>query len=103
MTTKTDSLHNLSERLMRNQKQLKDKRQHVGEKLHYFVAFEHLYDSVDRNSKRVNHKEFLSVLDNIDDAMQYLNNHVSIFHFVYNYQNTMLHIFIDELQRGKNI
>lgn len=76
MTTKTDSLHNLSERLMRNQKQLKDKKQCVSEKLHYFVAFGHLYDSVERNSKRVNYKEFLTILDNIDDAVEYLNNHV---------------------------
>lgn len=76
MTTKTDSLHNLSERLMRNQKQLKDIKQCVSEKLHYFVVFGHLYDSVERNSKRTNHKEYLAILDSIDDAMEYLNNHV---------------------------
>lgn len=69
---------------MKKQKQMKDKKQRISEKLYYFVMFGYLYDSIERNSKRINYSEFLTVLDNIDDAVEYLNKNVSRHCFIHN-------------------
>lgn len=62
---------------MINQKQLKDKKEQITERLHHFVAFGHLYDSIERTSRRINNKEFTDLLDEIDSALDYLNEHLN--------------------------
>lgn len=62
---------------MTNQKLLKDIKHSVSEKLHHFTSFNLLYNSVERHSKRVNTKDFVTILDDIDSAIEYLSNHVS--------------------------
>lgn len=62
---------------MVHQKQLKDKKELLNERLHHFVAFSHLYDSIERTSRRINNKEFTDLLDEIDCAIDYLNEHLN--------------------------
>lgn len=76
---------------MTNQKLLKDIKHSVSEKLHHFTSFNLLYNSVERHSKRVNTKDFLTILDDIDSAIEYLSNHVSTFFL--NQEITKLHSF----------
>lgn len=78
VTAKTDSLHNLSEQLMAHQRILKEKKKSINERLHYFLVFNNTQDSIDRLSNKVNSQEFSDVLDTIDDAIVYLNDHVSL-------------------------
>lgn len=78
VTTKTGSLHSLSEQLLKNQKQLRDKKQSIHDKLHHFIAYNRLYSSIEKYSKHINKTEFLSILDDIDSAIEYLNVHVCI-------------------------
>lgn len=61
---------------MIHQKQLKDKKELLNERLHHFIAFNHLYDSIERTSRRINNKEFTDLLDEIDNAVDYLNEHL---------------------------
>lgn len=60
---------------MIHQKQLKDKKEQLNERLYHFTAFTHLYDSIERTSKRINNKEFTGFLDEIDNAIDYFNEH----------------------------
>lgn len=62
---------------MIHQKQLKDKKDQLNERLHHFVAFSNLYDSIERTSRRINNKEFTDLLDEIDNAISYLNQHLN--------------------------
>lgn len=62
---------------MIHQKQLKDKKELLNERLHHFVAFSHLYDSIERTSRRINNKEFTDLLNEIDNAIDYLNGHLN--------------------------
>lgn len=62
---------------MIHQKQLKDKKDLLTERLQYFVVFAHIFDSIERPSRRVNSKEFTDLLDEIDNAIDYLNKHLN--------------------------
>lgn len=76
VTTKTDSMHILSEELMRHQKELKDKKKDIQEKLYYFNLHQSLQDNIQVNQVDINSKEFCSMLDQIDQAIIYMNNNV---------------------------
>lgn len=71
-------MHILSEELMRHQKELKDKKKNIQEKLHYFNLYPILHDNINVYHLNINSVEFCNMLDEIDKALIYLNNHVSI-------------------------
>jgi hypothetical protein len=77
VTAKTDSLHNLSEQLMTHQRILKEKKKSLNEKLHYFLIFENIQDSIERLSNKINSQEYINLVNNIDDAMEYLGDHMN--------------------------
>lgn len=77
VTAKTDSLHNLSEQLMTHQRILKEKKKSLNEKLHYFLIFKTTQDNIERYSNKINSQEFIELLNNIDDAIEYLGEHVT--------------------------
>ncbi|GJQ68258.1 Cog3 [Trypoxylus dichotomus] len=75
VTTKTDSMHILSEELMRHQTQLKEKKRNIQEKLYYFTLYQSLDDNINVHPINVNTIEFCNMLDEIDQALIYLNDH----------------------------
>ncbi|KRT79928.1 hypothetical protein AMK59_7092, partial [Oryctes borbonicus] len=85
VTTKTDSMHILSEELMRHQTQLKDKKKNIQEKLYYFNLYQSVHDNINLHPTNINSNEFCNMLDEIDKALIYLNNHQS-FKEAYSYR-----------------
>lgn len=69
-------MHILSEELMRHQKELKDKKQDIQEKLCYFTLYQSLHDNINLHPININSTEFCHILDEIDKASIYLSNHV---------------------------
>lgn len=78
VTTKTDSLHNLSEQLMLHQNVLKEKKDEITDKLKYFTLLNSVQDNIISYSSNVNGKDFINMLDQIDESIQYMNINVSV-------------------------
>ncbi|XP_066246972.1 conserved oligomeric Golgi complex subunit 3 [Euwallacea similis] len=71
---KTNYLHHLSEQLMVNQRLLKGKKNDINNKLKYFVYFPKCQELVEHlGHSKVNSEEFIEVLNNIDNAISYLD------------------------------
>ncbi|XP_044261076.1 conserved oligomeric Golgi complex subunit 3 [Tribolium madens] len=77
VTAKTDSLHNLSEQLMTHQRILKEKKKSLNEKLHFFLIFKTTQDNIERYSNKINSQEYVDLLNNIDNAIVYLGEHIN--------------------------
>ncbi|KAB0801537.1 hypothetical protein PPYR_05891 [Photinus pyralis] len=75
VTAKTDSLHSLSEQLMKQQKILKDKKAGLTKHLHYFKLYRTLLSNVNHYSSNVSSEEFMETLNQIDDCMSYIQLH----------------------------
>ncbi|CAG9766598.1 unnamed protein product [Ceutorhynchus assimilis] len=75
---KTNYLHHLSEQLMVQQRVLKEKKHDINSKLKYFVYFSKCQESVEYLGHcKVNNEEFIDVLNNIDNAIDYLGNNLN--------------------------
>lgn len=75
---KTNYLHNLSEQLMIQQKSLKQKKADINSRLKYFIYFPKCQEVIDNfGHNKVNSTEFIEALNNIDLAIDYLNEHMS--------------------------
>lgn len=75
---KTNYLHNLSEQLMIHQRLLKEKKNDINSKLKYFVSFSKCQESVELlGHSKVNTKDFIEVLDTINDAIGYLDKNLN--------------------------
>lgn len=83
IAVKTNSLHNLSEVLMKQQKCLKEKKALLKERLHYFDTAQHLIDNIDRYTNNICHTDFLNALDQINECIQYMSDHVSVKMLIY--------------------
>ncbi|XP_060532022.1 conserved oligomeric Golgi complex subunit 3 [Cylas formicarius] len=77
VTEKTNHLHDLSEQLLVHQEVLKGKKLAIEEKGRYFVYFNKAQDNVERLSDRPNSAEFTQILDNINDAIDYLSTNLT--------------------------
>ncbi|KAF5304531.1 hypothetical protein FQA39_LY09582 [Lamprigera yunnana] len=75
VTAKTDSLHNLSKQLMKQQKVLKDKKASIKERLHCFKLYRTLSNNVNQYSVNVNSDIFMETLNQIDECMNYTQSH----------------------------
>lgn len=62
---------------MTNQRILKEKKQQLNERLKYFVQFNKTQENVERYTNRINSDEYLQLLNDIDNAITYLDEHVS--------------------------
>jgi hypothetical protein len=69
---------------MTHQRILKEKKKSLNEKLHYFLIFKNIQDSIERLSNKINSQEYINLVNNIDDAMEYLGDHV-IVSYICNY------------------
>lgn len=78
VTTKTDSLHNLSEQLMFHQNSLKEKKDGIAKKLKYFTLLNTIQDNIVSYSSNVNGKDFINMLDQIDESIEYMTTNVNI-------------------------
>jgi hypothetical protein len=65
---------------MTHQRILKEKKKSLNEKLHYFLIFKNIQDSIERLSNKINSQEYINLVNNIDDAMEYLGDHVIVSH-----------------------
>ncbi|CAH1159692.1 unnamed protein product [Phaedon cochleariae] len=107
VTEKTNHLHLLSELLMANQRTLKEKKQSLNSKLKHFTNFTKCQESIERMGNRLNNEECIKVLDEIDESISYLNDHLhykesriykmkyesllnNILNKIYDYVNTIL-------------
>ncbi|KAK5639286.1 hypothetical protein RI129_011778 [Pyrocoelia pectoralis] len=75
VTDKTDSLHDLSEHLMKQQKILKDKKAGLTKHLHYFKLYRTLLSNVNHYSSNVSTDQFMETLNQIDDCINYIQLH----------------------------
>lgn len=78
VTTKTDSLHNMSEQLMLHQNVLKEKKEAITDKLKYFTLLNTIQDNMMSYSSNVNGKDFIDMLDQIDESIEYITTNVCI-------------------------
>lgn len=76
VTEKTNYLHDLSEQLMAHQRILKEKKNSLNSKLKYFVNFSKCQENIERLNQKVNSPDCLEILDNIDESISYLNDHL---------------------------
>ncbi|XP_072394183.1 conserved oligomeric Golgi complex subunit 3 [Diabrotica undecimpunctata] len=76
VTERTNYLHDLSEQLMANQRILKEKKQDLSNKLKYFVNFTKCQDEVERMRNKMNSEECVKILDEVDESITCLNNHL---------------------------
>lgn len=83
VTTKTDNLHNLSEQLMLHQNVLKDKKEAIAEKLKYFTLLNTIQDNLISYSSNVNGNDFVNMLDQLDESIEYMTANVTTFIFTY--------------------
>ncbi|XP_050303587.1 conserved oligomeric Golgi complex subunit 3 [Anthonomus grandis grandis] len=75
---KTNYLHNLSEQLMVQQNILKEKKTDINSKLKYFLYLPSCQELVEHlGHHKVNSKEFIEVLNNIDEAIDYLGKNLN--------------------------
>lgn len=61
---------------MREQKQLKDIKVDLKEKLHYFIMYNSLKECVGHVAKNIQNRELIDILDNLDRGIQYFTSHV---------------------------
>ncbi|XP_022915203.2 conserved oligomeric Golgi complex subunit 3 [Onthophagus taurus] len=97
VVAKTESLHVLSEELMTCQAELKQKSIDVEEKLKYFIAYPGLSNGVEMLANNVNSVEFIHVLEQIDNALRYLENY-SKFKETYNFKLKYENLLVVALQ-----
>ncbi|KAF5289618.1 hypothetical protein FQR65_LT11809 [Abscondita terminalis] len=77
VTAKTDTLHNLSEQLMKQQKVLKDKKVCLKDHLHWFEMHRTLLNNMYEHSGNVSSNTFMETLDQIDECIKYLKSHLN--------------------------
>lgn len=78
VTDKTNYLHNLSEQLMVQQRVLKEKKNGINARLKHFVYFSKCQEKIEQlGTAKVNSEEFIEILNNIDDALEYLGEHMN--------------------------
>ncbi|KAK4871742.1 hypothetical protein RN001_015866 [Aquatica leii] len=75
VTAKTDTLHNLSEQLMKQQTLLKDKKACLKERLHCFKLYRTLSNNINQHSVSISSDGFMETLDQIDECINYIQLH----------------------------
>ncbi|XP_017774567.1 PREDICTED: conserved oligomeric Golgi complex subunit 3 [Nicrophorus vespilloides] len=73
VSLKTDSLHNMSEQLMKHQTELKEKKREIHDKLKHFTYYHSISEYISLHSYNINSKEFISQLEQMNESMEYLS------------------------------
>lgn len=73
VSTKTNSLHSLSDQLMKDGKVLKDKKALVADKLRHFWAYNQLQKQLDKLANDVNSEKFVLMLSQMDVSLAFFS------------------------------
>lgn len=82
VSTKTNTLHTMSEQLLADQNKLSAIGDDIKHKLQYFSQVEHLSQRLSSPTMSVNSEAFFVVLAKIDECLNYMKTNVSLFKFI---------------------
>lgn len=77
VSTKTNTLHTMSEKLLADQNKLSAIGDDIKNMLHYFTQVEHLSQRLNSPTMSVNSEGFFIVLAKIDECLEYIRSNVS--------------------------
>uniref|UniRef100_A0A671PSB9 Conserved oligomeric Golgi complex subunit 3 n=1 Tax=Sinocyclocheilus anshuiensis TaxID=1608454 RepID=A0A671PSB9_9TELE len=81
VSTKTGTLHEACEQLLKEQSELVDLAESIQEKLSYFNALENINSKLNSPTLSVNSEGFIPMLSKLDECIEYVLSHnVSVFH-----------------------
>uniref|UniRef100_A0A8C2BKL7 Conserved oligomeric Golgi complex subunit 3 n=1 Tax=Cyprinus carpio TaxID=7962 RepID=A0A8C2BKL7_CYPCA len=77
VSTKTGTLHEACEQLLKEQSELVDLAESIQEKLSYFNALEHINSKLNSPTLSVNGEGFIPMLSRLDECIEYVLSHPS--------------------------
>ncbi|KAL2081668.1 hypothetical protein ACEWY4_023521 [Coilia grayii] len=75
VSTKTGTLHEACEQLLKEQSELVDLAESIQQKLSYFNELENINTKLNLPTLSVNSEEFIPVLSKLDDCIEYVSSH----------------------------
>ncbi|XP_076119779.1 conserved oligomeric Golgi complex subunit 3 [Alosa pseudoharengus] len=75
VSTKTGTLHEACEQLLKEQSELVDLAESIQQKLSYFNELENINTKLNSPTLSVNSEEFIPVLSKLDDCIEYVSSH----------------------------
>ncbi|NXY88464.1 COG3 protein, partial [Alcedo cyanopectus] len=82
VSTKTGTLHEACEQLLKEQSELVDLAENIQQKLSYFNELENINTKLNSPTLSVNSEGFIPMLAKLDDCIAYISSHVSICVFI---------------------
>ncbi|NWV10232.1 COG3 protein, partial [Ptilonorhynchus violaceus] len=79
VSTKTGTLHEACEQLLKEQSELVDLAENIQQKLSYFNELENINTKLNSPTLSVNSEGFIPMLAKLDDCIAYISSHVSNF------------------------